>query len=198
MCSHLCKCIDVQNHFLMIFTPVFWTAVTETGEHCIFFTCVSLQLISCNRCMIFMWSYFIFKCSFKINFRAWLLQTAAISLLNRDGPNFKVESIISARRSRERKNRGTTIQTLVCSQKHSLLQPTMPPKSYLTSGGGCVCSVLWLEWLEWEFDYDYDLENISDKVRCNTNSCVVCVKAANNRKHFFYTVTEKKKLTRKS
>lgn len=181
----------------MIFTPVFWTAVTETGKHCIFSACVPLQLISCNRVMIFMWSYFIFKCSFKIHFRAWLLQTAAISLLNRDGPNFKVESIISARRSRERKNRGTTIQTLICSQKHPLLQPTLVPWILFDLWRRvCVLSsaVLWLEWLEWDFNDDYDLESISDKVRCNTNSCVVCVKAANNRKCFFYTVTEKKKL----
>lgn len=115
------------------------------------------------------------KCSFKICFRAWLRQTVATSLLNRDALNFKTESVISAKRFRERNNRGTPYQTLFCSQKHPPLPPAISCESYLSSGG---VSRFWLlQYFECN-DWDDDLESISDKVTYNINCCVACVKAA--------------------
>lgn len=112
------------------------TAVTETGEHCTFFcTCSitvnTMQHIYCIYVVIFKFC----KCSFKFCFRAWLRQTVATSLLNRDALNFKAESIISAKTFRERKNRGTPYQTLFCSKKDPSLPPAISCESYLSSGG---------------------------------------------------------------
>lgn len=75
---------------------------------------------------------------FKIGFRAWLLQTAATFLLNRDGRSCRAESTTSARRSRERKNRGTKtasccnlpmLASAVCVSVCLSLSPFLPPGS---------------------------------------------------------------------
>lgn len=149
----------INNEFVckMFYPCLPLTAVTETGEHCTFFTHVTLQLIPCNIFIIFMFC----KCSFKICFRAWLQQTAATFLLNRDASNLKAESIISAKRFRERKNRGTPHQTRFCSQKHPSLPPAISSESYLSSGG--VCRFCLLQSFDCN-DWDDDLESISAKL----------------------------------